>query len=80
MATDPAVRSQRRQTAILGASAILAFVLTEYIVGPVLHLDGMWRYAAWFTIGLVLIVVFVALFTFAAEALLGPVPGTDDQP
>jgi hypothetical protein len=80
MATDPAVRSQRRETAILAASAILAFVLTEYIAGPVLHLDGMWRYAAWFTIGLVLIVVFVTAFTYAAELLLDSVPRLDEQP
>jgi hypothetical protein len=32
----------------------------------------MWRYAAWFTIGLVLIVVFVTLLTLASERLLGP--------
>ncbi len=78
MPTDPAVRAQRRQTAVLAASAILAFVLTEYLAGPVLHLDGPWRYAAWFTIGLVLIVVFVTVFTYAAERLLGPVAGTDE--
>lgn len=72
MPTDPAVQSQRRETLILGASAIAAFVLTEYITGPVLHLEGTWRYAAWFTIGLVLIVVFVLLFTFVAERLFGP--------
>ena len=78
MATDPAVRSQRRETAILGASAIHAFVLTEYLANYVLHLDGVWRYAAWFTIGLVLIVAFVALFTIAAERLLGPVAGLDE--
>jgi hypothetical protein len=78
MATDPAVRSQRRETAILAASAILAFVLTEYIANYVLRLDGAWRYAAWFTIGLVLIVAFVALFTLAAERLLGPVPRLDE--
>ena len=78
MATDPAVRSQRRQTAIMASSAILAFVLTEYIAGPVLHLDGPWRYAAWFTIGLILIVAFVTVFTLAAERLLGPVAGLDE--
>ena len=78
MPTDPAVRSQRRETLILGASAILAFILTEYITGPVLHLEGMWRYAAWFTIGLVLIVAFVTLFTLAAERLFGPAAGTDE--
>ncbi|NLX50162.1 MAG: hypothetical protein GXY82_09925 [Methanospirillum sp.] len=78
MPTDPAVRSQRRQTAVLAASAILAFVLTEYIAGPVLHLGGPWRYAAWFTIGLVLIVVFVTVFTLAAEALLGPAERIDE--
>lgn len=72
MPTDPAVRSQRRQTLILGASAIAAFVLTEYITGPVLHLEGLWRYPLWFTIGLVLIVVFVTLFTLAAERIFGP--------
>lgn len=72
MPTDPAVRSGRRQTLIIGAAAIAAFILTEYITGPVLHLEGMWRYPAWFTIGLVLIVVFVTLFTLAAERLLGP--------
>lgn len=72
MPTDPAVRSQRRQTLVLGAAAIAAFVLTEYITGPVLHLDGLWRYPAWFTIGLVLIVVFVTLFTLVAERVLGP--------
>lgn len=72
MQTDPAVRSQRREIAILGASAILAFVLTEYITGPVLHLTGLWRYPAWFTIGLVLIVVFVTVFTYAAERFFGP--------
>jgi hypothetical protein len=72
MSTDPAVRSQRREIAILAASAILAFVLTEYITGPVLHLEGLWRYPIWFTIGLVLMVVFVTLFTLAAERAFGP--------
>jgi hypothetical protein len=72
MPTDPAVRSGRRQTLILGAAAIAAFILTEYITGPVLHLEGMWRYALWFTIGLVLIVLFVTLFTLVAERLFGP--------
>jgi hypothetical protein len=79
MPTDPAVRAQRRQTLILGASAIAAFVLTEYITGPVLHLEGMWRYAAWFTIGLILIVVFVTLFTLVAEAVFGPVEKEEYQ-
>ncbi|MEN6518691.1 MAG: hypothetical protein ABFC38_10920 [Methanospirillum sp.] len=78
MPTDPAVRSGRRQTLILGASAVAAFILTEYIAGPVLHLEGLWRYPAWFTIGLVLIVVFVTLFTLATERILGPAPGTDE--
>lgn len=77
MSTDPAVRSQRRETLILGASAIAAFVLTEFISGPVLHLQGLWRFPLWFTIGLVLIVVFVTLLTVVAEAVFGP-PTTDE--
>lgn len=79
MSTDPAVRSQRRETLILGAAAIAAFVLTEYITGPVLHLQGLWRYPLWFTIGLVLIVVFVMLFTLVAEAVFGPGKRESDQ-
>jgi len=79
MVPDPAVQSQRRQTLILGASAVAAFILTEYITGPVLHLDGFWRYPLWFTIGLVLIVVFVTLFTLATERILGPEKEIGDQ-
>ncbi len=72
MSTDPAVRSGRRETLVLGAAAIAAFVATEYITGPVLHIDGLWRHPIWFTIGLVLVVVFVLLFTLVAERVFGP--------
>ena len=72
MSTDPAVRSERRKTLILGASAIAAFVSTEFISGPVLHLQGLWRFPLWFMIGLVLIVIFVMLFTALGEAVFGP--------
>ena len=72
MSTDPAVRSGRRETIILGAAAIAAFVSTEYITGSVLRIEGLWRSPAWFTIGLVLIVVYVLLFTLAAERIFGP--------
>ena len=72
MSTDPAVRSGRRETLILGAAAIAAFVSTEFITGPVLNIQGLWRHPIWFTIGLVLIVVFVLLFTLVAERVFGP--------
>jgi uncharacterized membrane protein YhdT len=72
MSTDPAVQSGRRETLTLGAAAIAAFVLTEYITGPVLQVYGMWRHPLWFTLGLVLLVVFVLLFTYAAERVFGP--------
>lgn len=72
MSTDPAVRSGRREILILGAAAVAAFVSTEYITGIVLRIDGLWRHPAWFTIGLVLIVVYVLLFTLVAERIFGP--------
>ncbi len=71
MFTDPAVRSQRLETLILGTSAIAAFISTELISGPVLHLQGLWRFPLWFMIGLVLIVIFVMLFTALADAVFG---------
>jgi len=77
MSLDPVPGSRRRETLILGASAAAAFVLTEIISGPVLHLQGLWRFPLWFAIGLVLIVVFVMLLTVVAEAVFGP-PATDE--
>ncbi len=78
MSTDPAVKSQRRETLILGAAAVAAFLSTEYITGSVLRIDGLWRHPVWFTIGLVLIVVYVLLFTLVAERVFGPAPGIDE--
>lgn len=72
MSTDPAVLSGRRETLILGAAAIAAFVSTEYITAYVLRIDGLWRHPAWFTIGLVLIVAYVLLFTYVSERVFGP--------
>ena len=72
MPTEPAVRAIRRETVIVGASAVLSFFIVEYVNTTFIQLQGAWRYALWFGLGMVLIVVLVTLFTLAAQALLGP--------
>ncbi len=62
MPTDPAVRAIRRETVTVGAAVVLSFFIVEFVNDNLLHLVGFWRYALWFGLGMVLMVVFLGLF------------------
>ncbi len=72
MPTDPAVRAIRRETVTVGVAVVVSFFIVEFVNDSLLHLVGFWRYALWFGLGMVLIVVLVTVLTRAGRLLFGP--------
>ena len=72
MPTDPAVRAIRRETMTVGVAVVLSFFIVGFVNESLPHLEGFWRYALWFGLGMVLIVVLVTVLTLASRLLLGP--------
>lgn len=72
MPTDPTVRAIRRETVTVGVAVVLSFSVVGFVNTTYLHLEGFWRYALWFGLGMVLFVVLVTVLSLAGRLLLGP--------
>ena len=72
MPTDPTVRAIRRETVTVGVAVVLSFSAVGFVNTTYPPLAGFWRYALWFGLGMVMVVVLVTVLSLAGRLLLGP--------